>query len=102
LLQLINAIQNHGVLYDRLKAEYSNYNIIEVLPVENVSQIGFKAPTFYSKDVREIGALMANTEVFIGGDSGIMHLASASKSEYRRTFSRDNINMYLLITVVWQ
>jgi predicted Rossmann-fold nucleotide-binding protein len=50
-----------------------------VLPVENVSQIGFKAPTFYSKDVREIGALMANTEVFIGGDSGIMHLASASK-----------------------
>jgi ADP-heptose:LPS heptosyltransferase len=33
----------------------------------------------YSKDVREIGALMANTEVFIGGDSGIMHLASASK-----------------------
>jgi ADP-heptose:LPS heptosyltransferase len=65
-------------LYDRLKAEYPNYNIIEVLPVENVSQIGFKAPTFYSKDVREIGALMANTEVFIGGDR-IMHLASASK-----------------------
>jgi ADP-heptose:LPS heptosyltransferase len=68
-----------GSFYDRLKAEYPNYNIIEVLPVENVSQIGFKAPTFYSKDVREIGALMANTEVFIGGDSGIMHLASASK-----------------------
>jgi hypothetical protein len=75
----LTSVQNHGSLYDRLKAEYSNYNIIEVLPVENVSQIGFKAPTFYSKDVREIGALMANTEVFIGGDSGIMHLASASK-----------------------
>jgi hypothetical protein len=62
-----------------IKSRVSNYNIIEVLPVENVSQMGFKAPTFYSKDVREIGALMANTEVFIGGDSGIMHLASASK-----------------------
>jgi muconolactone delta-isomerase len=75
---LTSAIQNHGgLLLWSLKAEYSNYNIIEVLPVENVSQIGFKAPTFYSKDVREIGALMANTEVFI--DSGIMHLASASK-----------------------
>jgi ADP-heptose:LPS heptosyltransferase len=80
--------------YDRLKAEYSDYNIIEVLPVENVSQIGFKAPTFYSKDVREIGALMANTAVFIGGDSGIMHLASASKVHTVSLFSRDNIKMY--------
>ncbi|MEZ7497815.1 glycosyltransferase family 9 protein [Flavobacterium sp. Arc3] len=80
--------------YDRLKAEYSDYNIIEVLPVENVSQIGFKAPTFYSKDVREIGALIANTEVFIGADSGIMHLASASKATTVGLFSRDNINMY--------
>lgn len=80
--------------YDRLKAEYSDYNIIEVLPVENVSQIGFKAPTFYSKDVREIGALIANTEVFIGGDSGIMHLASASRTPTVGLFSRDNIKMY--------
>jgi ADP-heptose:LPS heptosyltransferase len=80
--------------YDRLKAEYSDYNIIEVLPVENVSQIGFKAPTFYSKDVREIGALMANTAVFIGGDSGIMHLASASRVQTVGLFSRDNIKMY--------
>jgi ADP-heptose:LPS heptosyltransferase len=80
--------------YDRLKAEYPDYNIIEVLPVENVSQIGFKAPTFYSKDVREIGALMANTEVFIGADSGIMHLASAAKVTTIGLFSRDNINMY--------
>ena len=80
--------------YDRLKAEYPNYNIIEVLPVENVSQISFKAPTFYSKDIREIGALMANTEVFIGGDSGIMHLASASQVSTVGLFSRDNINMY--------
>jgi ADP-heptose:LPS heptosyltransferase len=36
---------------------------------------------------------MANTEVFIGGDSGIMHLASASKVS-TVDFSRDNINMY--------
>jgi ADP-heptose:LPS heptosyltransferase len=33
---------------------------------------------FYSKDIREIGAVIANTEIFIGADSGIMHLASAS------------------------
>jgi hypothetical protein len=38
---------------------------------ENVSQIAFK-PTFYSKDIREIGAVIANTEIFIGADSGII------------------------------
>lgn len=64
--------------YERLKLEYSHYNIIEVLPVENVSQIAFKAPSYYSKDIREIGAVIANTDVFIGADSGIMHLASAA------------------------
>ena len=64
--------------YENLKKEYKNYNIIEVLPVENISQIGFKAPSFYSKDIREIAAFIINTKVFIGADSGIMHLASSS------------------------
>src|SRR5690606_303410 len=66
--------------YERLKKEYPHYNIIEVLPVENVSQIHFAAPSFYSKDIRQIGAFIANTDVFIGADSGMMHLASASKT----------------------
>ena len=49
--------------YKKLKTKYSNYNIIEVLPIENVSQIQFKAPTFYSKEIRDIGSLMANCEL---------------------------------------
>jgi hypothetical protein len=36
--------------YEKIKKS-SKYNIIEVLPVENISQMGFKAPTFYSKDI---------------------------------------------------
>lgn len=63
--------------YEQLKISYPGYNIIEILPVENVSKIGFKAPTFYSTNIRQIGALIANTDLFIGADSGIMHLASA-------------------------
>lgn len=67
--------------YDDLKSRYADtYNILEILPVENVSQIDFKAPSFYSKDVREIASVIANTEVFIGADSGIMHLASAAQT----------------------
>lgn len=64
--------------YNALKNTYPDYNIVEILPVENVSQIDFKAPSFYSKDLREIGAFMAATAIFIGADSGMMHLASAS------------------------
>jgi ADP-heptose:LPS heptosyltransferase len=81
--------------YERLKTEYQNYNIIEVLPVENISKIGFKAPTFYSKDIREIGSVIANTSIFIGADSGIMHLASAVQTPTVGLFSRNNQSTYL-------
>lgn len=66
--------------YELLKINFPTYNIIEVLPIENSSQINFKAKTFYSKDIREIAALIANTSIFIGADSGIMHLSSSSKT----------------------
>lgn len=80
--------------YERLITAYKNYNIIEVLPIENISKIAFKAPTFYSMDIREIGSLIANTEVFIGADSGIMHLASSVQIPTVGLFSVTNQNMY--------
>lgn len=63
--------------YDRLKKEYTDFNVIEILPVENVSMISFQAPTYSHKDIRNVGSVIANTSVFIGADSGVMHLASA-------------------------
>jgi ADP-heptose:LPS heptosyltransferase len=80
--------------YRILKKEYPDYNIFEVLPVENVSQINFQAPTFYSKDVREIGSVLANVDVFVGADSGIMHLSSASKAPTVGLFSVSNLKKY--------
>lgn len=80
--------------YNKLKSKFSSYNIIEVLPIENVSQINFEAPTFYSKDIREIGALIANTELFIGADSGIMHLASSSLTPTIGLFAITDENKY--------
>lgn len=65
--------------YEKVRLHFLDYTIIEILPVENISQIGSKALTYYSRDIREIGSVIANTSVFIGADSGIMHLASASK-----------------------
>lgn len=70
-----------------LQARYGTSGIVEILPVENVSQVGFAVPSFYSRDVREIGAVIANTDVFIGADSGMMHLASASQTPVVGLFS---------------
>jgi len=81
-------------LYSRMLAEYPQYNIIELLPKENVSQIGFKAPTFYSMDIREMGAVLAHTKVFLGADSGVMHLASASQTPTVGLFSGNNQKVY--------
>src|SRR5690625_2345497 len=81
-------------LYERLKKDYPAYNIVEVLPVQNVSQIGFKAPSFYSKDIREIGAFIAATEVFIGADSGMMHLSSAAFAPTIGLFSVTDLTVY--------
>ncbi|WP_406683712.1 glycosyltransferase family 9 protein [Seonamhaeicola sp. MEBiC1930] len=67
-----------NTFYTRLKQEFPSYNIIEMLPIENISKIGFKAPSFYSEDIREMGGVLRNTAVFIAADNGVMHLASAS------------------------
>ncbi|GHV10100.1 ADP-heptose--LPS heptosyltransferase [Bacteroidia bacterium] len=82
-------------VYDRIKSEFfDKYNILEVLPVENVSQIGWKAPTYYSKDLREIGAVIANSALFFGADSGMMHLASASGAPTIGLFSVTKLTQY--------
>jgi len=80
--------------YTRLKAEFTNYKILEVLPIENVSQIQFKATTYYSKGIREIASVISNTKVFIGADSGMMHLASTSLTPTIGLFSKANIEEY--------
>jgi ADP-heptose:LPS heptosyltransferase len=80
--------------YDKLQGRFPEANIIEVLPVQNVSKLSFKVPTFYSKDIREIGSVIANTDVFIGADSGIMHLANAVQTPTVGLFSVTNQNLY--------
>lgn len=80
---------------NELKHHFENdYNLIEILPVENVSQIDFSLPTFYSKDIRQIASLIANTKIFIGADSGMMHLASASKTTTIGLFSVTDSEKY--------
>ena len=81
-------------LYSRMLKAYPNHNIIEMLPIENISKINFKAPHFYSKDIREMGGILANTAVFVAADNGVMHLASASQVPTVGFFSVTNKDVY--------
>ncbi|MCF7568601.1 glycosyltransferase family 9 protein [Sabulilitoribacter arenilitoris] len=84
-----------STFYARLRAEFENdFNIIEMLPIENISKINFKAPHFYSKDIREMGAIIKNTAIFIAADNGVMHLASASLTPTIGFFSVTNEKVY--------
>lgn len=80
--------------YNDLKTSFKDYNIIEVLPIENVSQIDFQAPSYYSKDLREMAAFIENTALFIGADCGVMHLAAATKTPVIGLFSQGKIDKY--------
>ena len=78
------------VFYDKLSSTFPDYNIIELLPVENISKLNFKIPNFYSTDIREMGGFLANTAVFIAADNGVMHLSSAVNTPTVGLFSVTN------------
>lgn len=80
--------------YKRLRMEYPDFNIIEILPINKTSQLNFKVVSFYSENVREIGSVIANTSVFIAADSGIMHLADAVGTPTIGLFSVTNKSIY--------
>jgi len=82
-------------LYAELQSRYGeNYNLLEVLPKENVSQINFVGLNYYSTNLREMGAVISLASVFITGDCGVMHLASSVGVPTIALFSRDNIAIY--------
>ncbi len=80
--------------YKILKENFPNYNFIEVLPIEKISNLSFQIPFYYSKDVRELASVIANTSLFIGADSGIMHLSSAVHTPTVGLFCTTNEERY--------
>jgi len=79
---------------EALRTNFPAYNFLEILPVENVSSIDFKEPSLYSKDIREMAAIMANTSVLITADCGVMHLASAAQVPIVALFSVTHPDTY--------
>ncbi len=81
-------------LYLKIKIFKNKYNILEILPMENVSQINFAAKSYYSNDIREIASVMHNSKLFIGADSGMMHLAHSSNVTTIGLFNVTEIDFY--------
>lgn len=78
-------------LHQRLQQHLQNrFNIIEILPKENVSQIDFAVPHFYSTNIRELAAFISASDFFISADCGMMHLATASGTTTLGLFSSTN------------
>ncbi len=81
--------------YNKFYPEFhQNYNLIEILPAENISQLERKLPTYYSKDIREMASLMNQCDLIVAADSGIMHLSSASQAPTLGLFSVTSTEMY--------
>tara|TARA_Y100000991_G_scaffold214093_1_gene201082 strand:+ start:5056 stop:6093 length:1038 start_codon:yes stop_codon:yes gene_type:complete len=91
-------------LYLKIKDFETEYNILEILPIENISQINFRAKSYYSNNIREIASVLSNTKLFIGADSGMMHLAHSSnvstlglfnvtEKEFYGVYGDNNINI---------
>ena len=74
-------------LYLKLKEFERDFNILEILPMENISKINFAFRSYYSRDIREIASVLYNCKVFIGADSGMMHLAHSSSTKTIGLFS---------------
>ncbi|CAM3513425.1 glycosyltransferase family 9 protein [Aequorivita lipolytica] len=83
-----------STFYTQLKNEFNDFNILEILPIENVSQINFESKHFYSKDLREISSVIENSSIFIGADSGMMHLAASTNTTTLGLFNGSNYNVY--------
>jgi heptosyltransferase III len=64
-------------LFQQLSSRLPIHSFVEILPMEDISQIDRVAPVFRHSDIRVVGSLIAQTQLFIGADSGVMHLASA-------------------------
>jgi heptosyltransferase III len=81
-------------LFQQLSSRLPNYNFIEILPREDISQIDRIAPVFRHSDIRVVGSLIAQTQLFIGADSGVMHLASAVGTPTVGLFSTTDMRGY--------
>jgi heptosyltransferase-3 len=81
-------------VYRKLSAAHPERTIVEVLPVGASSQLAENLPRYFDRDIRKVAAFFRNCSLVIVGDSGIMHLASASGVPVLGLFKVTNMRVY--------
>lgn len=81
-------------LLDAVRALRPDMTVVEVLPDDGRSRADASLPTFYSRDVRKIAAVVSHMDGFVSADCGIMHLAAATGVPTVGLFSVTNRSRY--------
>jgi ADP-heptose:LPS heptosyltransferase len=74
-----------------LAVRFPEHAFVEILPATGASLLGDRYPAFYSGSPRKLGAVLANLDLFVSGDCGVMHLASASGARTAGLFHASDI-----------
>src|SRR5450432_1393204 len=61
-----------------IEAHYTDYSIVEIVPMFGRSLLGSRYPAYYSSSIRKLSGTLSALSMFISADCGIMYLASAS------------------------
>ena len=69
-------------------------SMLELIPMHGRSMLGAEWPGYYSSDIRRMGAVMANLDLVITADCGVMHLAVASRTATLGMFSVTDASVY--------
>ncbi len=76
------------------KSNCAASSIVELIPAHGHSMLGETCGGYYSSDIRRMGAVMANVDLMISADCGVMHLAVASKVPTVGLFSVTDASVY--------
>jgi ADP-heptose:LPS heptosyltransferase len=79
---------------ETFKALCPTASILELIPMHGRSMLGAEWPGYYSSDIRRMGAVMANLDLVITADCGVMHLAVASRTATLGMFSVTDAAVY--------
>lgn len=93
-------------LLDALHTLAPELHIVDILDPNNTTALKADLQTLSEKNLRTLAAKIANLEAFICGDTGPMHLASASKTptialfkttspEYYGTLGKKDLSLVL-------
>ncbi|HTD29828.1 MAG TPA: glycosyltransferase family 9 protein [Xanthomonadaceae bacterium] len=77
-----------------MRARHSDYAMVELGSEHGQSHLPSVLPSYSSRNIREVAALISNMTCFVSADCGVMHLASASGATTVGMFSMTDPSKY--------